>query len=240
MDAFCQPKKGAIIVDMKHHIKSLTALIIVALIVIGVMYVWSWSSQASTPTSRNTGRSTNQSQSTDMSGWKTYQDSQLGISLKYPMDWSLALSSSTNSSNSNVLLRKDGYEMIINICNVNDCAAAANQQTYDQNAWLSPSESVSLNIGGVQSWRTIIPTANGEDDPSLSFNFTFLRKAGHAWNNPGFEDTSKFTPVSDWINSNGKVYLVNYQLPKTATVSDYDHSIISQMDGIAQSIVFTH
>ena len=209
----------------------IVTIIVIAVIVIGgILYYGMRGSSVTTPAT---------SSSAAMVGWKTYQSSLYGISLKYPADWSLALLSSTSTSNSAAVLDKNGYKLTIEMCNVKDCGGAVNQ-VVDPNERLLPSESVPLNVGGFKAWRTVDPLPNGEDDPTLLFSFTFLRNATPSANQPSFNDTSKFTPVSSWINDNGMVYTINYQLPSTTTASDYDHSIINQMDGIAQSIIFGH
>ena len=208
-----------------------TTIIIVILIVVGVLYFGTQKS----PVSSNTLFTT---LVPNTSSLQTYQNSIYGgIKLSYPNNWSLTLSTSTSIANVK-LVNKDGYNIVIELCDKQHCAAAASAQTYDKNAQLSPSVAVSLNIGGTQAWRTVDPVANGDDSDALYFNFTFLRKTAATTSQTGFNDKMKFTPVSNWIAGNESFYTINYGLPNKVTAANYDHSIINQMDTIVEGIVF--
>ncbi|MEI6057745.1 MAG: hypothetical protein WCQ60_02120 [bacterium] len=208
-----------------------TTIIIVILIVIGILY---FSNQKS-PVSSNVLPTTSVPSTTS---WQTYQNNVYGgIKLSYPNDWSLAFSSSTGIANVK-LVNNAGYNIVIELCDKQHCAAAASAQTYDKNTQLEPSAAVSLNISGNQAWRTIDPVLNGEDSDALYFNFTFLRKTAPTTSQTGFNDKTKFTPVSNWIAGNESFYNINYGLPNTVTATNYDNSIINQMDKIVQDIVF--
>ena len=175
----------------------------------------------------------------DTTGWQTYQDNTYGIQLEYPKEWSLSSSTSKNVPNTNIILNKNGYILNINMCNATYCMAAADEQTYTQNITLSSSRTVDFNINNNKAWRTVRPEPNGEDDPTLYFNFIFFRKAMSSANQSAYNDSSKFTPISDSISNNGIAYRVSYQLPSTVSVSTYDQSIINQMDEIVQTITLS-
>lgn len=165
-------------------------------------------------------------------GWQTYQNDQYGISFKYPSGWSIS-----SSSLGTIVLDNEGYDLVIDACSVGNCGTVASEQSYDQNALLFPN-SISLNVAGHQAWRPTQPSFNGENSYMLEFNFTFLRPVSTPTNNSGFNDTSKFTPISNWVQSGDLLYGIYYVLPSTVTASSYDSSMIRQMDDIVQSISF--
>jgi hypothetical protein len=135
-----------------------------------------------------------------------------------------------------IQLTKDGYTLVIQACG-SRCAAGASEQTYTQNIKLSPSAAVSLNIDGFQSWRTLNPISDSEDQ--IYFVFNFLRNVTTSTNQSDFNNTSLYTPTSISIGINGTFYSISYQLFAATTASDYDHSIINQMDKIVQTITLS-
>ena len=121
-----------------------------------------------------------------------------------------SLTFSSSTGVANIILSKGDYILTIEINNV-----IANQS--GQN--IIPPSSIGLNIGGHKAWRTANPIADGYGG-ALYFNFIFA-------------------PASNWIINNRMSYTMDYRLSGTINASNYDHSIINQMDDIVQTIVFT-
>lgn len=239
---------------MKKSFSSRTILIIVILVIIIIAAgIWCFEKQkTSTPlpishsqTSKSLSTSTdvtlNQSQPSttptrlplpniNTTGWQTYQNNQYNINFKYPSGWLVA-----PAATSTIKLTKNGYTLTIEAC---DCQIV--QTTYSQNDLLFP-HSVSLNVGGYQAWRENTPTFEGEDSINLEFSFTFLTNAYPAWNQPAFNDRSKFTPTGSQLQIGDMAYMIWYELPDivTSPESNYDSSIVKQMDTIVQTINFT-
>ncbi|MDE1974895.1 MAG: hypothetical protein KGI49_00040 [Patescibacteria group bacterium] len=211
-----------------------TILLILALSTAYFLFTLNKFNNQTTGVSSNPTPST--TQASNITGWQTFSDSQYGISLKYPAGWSIKELTSTNVNN--LVLSKNGYVITVQICSLQHCGAAAGQQTYDLNTRLSPYVVVSLNIDNHKAWRDINPLVNGEGSDAPYFNFTFLRPVLSSSDHSGFNDTSRFTPVSNWLINNGMAYTIDYQLSNNVTASDYDRSIVSQMDQIVQTIKF--
>ena len=175
--------------------------------------------------------------------WRTYENALYEITLKYPTGW--LLTSSTNISSSlpvgqfaaEVRIESHGNALSIGVCNTNQCAAAANQQLMIPTSQLSPTIKVMLTVAGRRAWRDVSPQVNGEDSDVLSLGIIFLRDSNLTGGAPNNPIEPQFTPISNWIEHDGRYYNIVYWLASSTENLD-EPLMIRDMDTIAQNIEF--
>jgi hypothetical protein len=173
-------------------------------------------------------------------GWLTYSSPEYGIVLKYPAGWTVKATSTP--SQGNIDFTKDGYDLSFQLCHpAQSCYQyEKDEQESSYNSQLAPPIGMSLIIGGNHAWRTVEPVGSWDSEygDAPNFSIIFLRNATSTTDTMGFNDRTKYTPTSKSIELNDIYYTIDYSLPYPITKTDYDHSIINQMDEIVQNAVF--
>ena len=168
--------------------------------------------------------STETNTATSTQGTLTYASSKYGVLMTYPSGWSVVATSTPDIGS--ISLSNKGYGLIIQAC-----TSTQSCYSYEKNSSvrldISTSTAVILHIGGQQAWRDAMPAPNGEGG-SFYFDFYFPKTS-----------SSRTNDLSEVMSRNGVFYRINYELPFSATATSYDKSMISQMDSMVQSIMFT-
>jgi hypothetical protein len=180
------------------------------------------------------------SSTVDTTGWLTYSSPEYGIVLKYPAGW--VLKATSTPSIGSIDLEQDGYSLTFQVCNpAQSCYQFEKDgQEFSYNSQLAPPIGMGLIIAGNQAWRTSEPVGSWDSEygDAPHFGIIFLRNTISATNTIGLNDRTEYTPTSASIELNDIYYTIDYSLPYPVTKTDYDHSIISQMDAVVQNAVF--